>query len=155
MFSDISGRLNARSQLLSSAAVKNAQQENAVEITALAADTASQRTALDGEVGADVVGIANLIQSASKSAGVTTVIGSASTNGAPDQAASTTDLVFVVQSTGTFAQVWRAAQLFETLPLPSSVEELDFTQSPADAGKTSVWQLTAHIEALTSSQVSS
>src|ERR1700735_3202867 len=119
MFSDISGRLNSRAQLLSTAAVKSAQQQNAVETTALAADTAAQRSALDSEVAADVVGIANQIQSAGAAAGVTTVIGSASTNGAPDATASTTQLIFVVQSSGTFAQVWRAAQLYETLPLPS------------------------------------
>jgi hypothetical protein len=155
MFSDISGRLNSQTQLLSRAAVKNAQQQNAVETTALAADTAAERASLDGEVATDVVGIANQIQNAGKAAGVTTDIGSASTNGATNMTSSTTELVFVVQSAGTFAQVWRAAQLFETLPLPSSVQELDFSQSPSDAGKSSIWQLTAHIEVLTSSQVSS
>ena len=155
LFSDVSGRSSERAQSLSSAAVKNSQQANAIETVALASDTLSQRTALDHEVSTDVVGIADGIQSASKAAGVITTIGSASANGAPNTASGTTALVFVVQSTGTFAQVWRAAQLFETLPLPSTVQELDFEQLPNSIAKNGSWQLTARIEVLTSSRISS
>jgi hypothetical protein len=155
LFTDVSGRLNERAQTLSSAAVQNVQQESAIEVTALTSDTSAQRAALDDEVGADVVGIANQIQSAGKSSGATTIIGSASAAGAPNAASGVSQLDFVVQSTGTFDQVWRAAQLFENLPLPSSVQELDFEQFPGASGKGDSWQLTADIEVLTSSAISS
>ena len=108
LYSDVSGRLNERAQTTSSTAVQNAKHASAIEVTALASDTAAQRPALDQEVGADVVGIVNQIQSAGKAAGAATTIGSASSVGPPDPSSGTSQLNFVVQSTGTFAQVWRA-----------------------------------------------
>ena len=155
LFSDVSTRLDQRERTLSSAAVQNVQQESAIEVTALTTDTAGQRAALDQEVGADVVGIANVIQDAGKSSGATTVIGSATAAGPPSAASGVSQLNFVVQSNGTFDQVWRAAQLFEDLPLASSVQELDFQEFPGTNGKGGAWQLTAHIEVLTSSPISS
>ena len=114
------------------------------------------RAALDQLVGTDVVGIANAIQTAGQSAGTKTIIGSATALSPQNKTSGVSSLEFVIQSTGTFAQVWRAAQLFGALPLPASVEELDFEEIPgAGAAASGSWQLTARIMVLTSAQVSS
>ena len=154
--SDISSRLTARAQALSSSSIQNAQQVNLIELHAIAQDTASGRAALDQLVGTDVVGIANAIQTAGQTAGTKTIIGSATALSHQDKTSGVSSLEFVVQSTGTFAQVWRAAQLFGTLPLPASVEELDFEEMPGTgAAANGSWQLTARIMVLTSAQISS
>ncbi|HTR18479.1 MAG TPA: hypothetical protein VMH91_00665 [Candidatus Paceibacterota bacterium] len=155
-FSDTSARLAARAEALSSSSIQNAQQVNAIELHAIVVDTASDRATLDGFVGTDVVGIANAIQSAGQAAGTKTTIGSATAATHQNPTSGVSQLEFVVQSTGTFAQVWRAAQLFGSLPLPSNVEELDFEQLPSSGpGQGSSWQLTARISVLTSAHVSS
>lgn len=150
LFADISERLAARADAFSSSDIQNLKQESAIAQHALVADSVSQRSALDTIVATDVVGIANDINAAGKSADTQTTIGSASAVDS-SQAAGVNEVEFVVQSTGTFQQVWRAAQLFQTLPLPSGVSEIDFEQVP-DSG---LWQLTAHIDVLTSAQISS
>jgi hypothetical protein len=155
LYTDIAAGSTARARALSSDVLQNIKQQTAVEVTALTSDTSAQRSALDQNVSADVVGIANKIQSAGKAAGTQTIIGSASAASVPNPTSGASLLDFDVQSTGSFAQVWRAAQLFETLPLPSTVQELDFEESPSSEGQGNTWQLTAHIEVLTTSQLGS
>jgi hypothetical protein len=152
LYSDVGSRLDDRARSIANAQTQSVQQQKAFELSALATQTAAQRSALDQEVSADVVGIAAIIQSAGEAAGTQTVIGAAS-EGPADKQSGASILSVAVQSTGTFAQVWRAAQLFEALPLPSDVQELDFEQIPSAKGGS--WQLTAHINALTTSQTSS
>lgn len=154
LFSDISGRLAARADALSSAGQQASQQGSEIALHALVADTVEGRAQLDAAVDTDVVGIAGAINAAGKSAGARTTIGSASVV-ASASSTGVSELEFVVQATGTFAQVWRTAELFQTLPLPSSASELDFEQIPNAAPSGALWQLTAHIDVLTSAQVSS
>ena len=155
-YSNISSELSSRAQALSSSSAQNVQQENAAQLHALAEGTASNRAMLDQFVGTDVVGIANQIQAAGKSSGAETAVESATATTGQDPTSGTSELEFVIQSTGTFTQVWRAAQLFQALPLPSSVEELDFEQLPsATPGQSGSWQLTARLIVLTSAQISS
>lgn len=154
MFSDTSSRLTDRSSALSTLSSQSSQQSKAIAVHALVSDTTSQRQQLDADVSTDVVGIANEINAASQSAGVQTTIGSASVI-TTSTAAGVNELEFVVQASGTFQQVWRAAQLFQTLPLASQVPELDFEQLPSSGKGATQWQLTAHIDVLTNAQVSS
>jgi hypothetical protein len=154
MFMDISSRLTDRSTALSTLSSQSSKQSSAIAVHALVSDTTSQRQQLDADVSADVVGIANQINAASQSAGVHTTIGSASVI-TTSAAAGVNELEFVVQASGTFQQVWRAAQLFQTLPLASQVSQLDFEQMPSSGKGPAQWQLTADIDVLTSAQVSS
>ncbi|HEV3244837.1 MAG TPA: hypothetical protein VG102_00580 [Candidatus Paceibacterota bacterium] len=160
LFSDISTRLTAHAEALSQTDVQSTERASAIALHALVADTVPGRAQLDADVNTDVVQIANQINAAGKAAGVQTTIGSASVvsasqaGGLPAQA-GVNELEFVVQSTGSFKQVWRAAQLFETLPTPSSVSQLDFEQLPNSGKGAPLWQLTTHIDVLTSAQISS
>lgn len=153
LFSDVSARLSARAEANTTAAIQSEQTGSAIELHALVADTATQRGALDDEVDTDVVGIANQIDAAGKAAGATTAVGSASLVQALPASSGVNEVEFVVQSTGTFAEVWEAAQLFASLPLPSKLSEVDFQQVPGSQGGS--WQLTVHIDVLTSAQISS
>ena len=152
-YSDLSSRIAARAEDNLTVNEQSAAQGNAVEVHALVSDTVTQRTALDTAVNTDVVGIANQINGVGKASGTQTTIGSASLAAALGSTAGVNEIQFVVQSTGTFAQVWRAAQLFATFPLPSKVERFDFEQLPG--GNTTSWQLTTTIDVLTSAQISS
>jgi hypothetical protein len=154
LYTDVSNRLSDRTNALSSLSLQSAQQENAIGQHALVSDTAAQRSQLDAAVATDVVGIAGAITAAGNAAGTQTTIGSASVV-ASSEAASVNELEFVVQSTGSFQQIWRAAELFQSLPLPSTVSEIDLEQLPTSGKQTSQWQLTAHIDVLTSAQISS
>lgn len=155
LFSDVSARLADRAQSLSDTSAQSAQQSDQIALHALVADTAQTRTQLAGAVDTDVVSIANDIDAAGKASGAQTTIGSASIITPAGSPQGLNELEFLVQSTGSFAQVWRAAQLFETLPLPSTVNQVDFEQLPNSGKGPSEWQLTAHIDVLTSAQVSS
>ena len=154
LFSDISARLTAHADALSQTSVQSTERASTIALHALVADTVDQRTQLDAAVNTDVVDIANQITAAGKTAGVQTTIGSA-TVVTSSQAGGVNELEFTVQSTGSFKQVWRAAQLFGTLPTPSNVSQLDFEELPNSGKGTPLWQLTAHIDVLTSAQVSS
>jgi len=154
LFSDTSTRLMDRASTLSTLSSQSSQQANTIAVHALVSNSTTQRQQLDTDISTDVVGIADQINAASQAAGVHTTIGSASVVGT-SAAAGVNELEFIVQGTGSFQQVWRAAQLFQTLPLVSQVSELDFEEVPGTVKGASQWQLTAHIQVLTNAQVSS
>lgn len=77
LFSDISSRLVARAQSISSVSSQSAKQASAIATHTFLGNSVSQRSTLDAAVGTDVVGIANQITAASKAAGVQSTIGSA------------------------------------------------------------------------------
>lgn len=154
----ISDEETARSMSQSSTGETAAQQEAALHLHTLALDTASERSQLNALVPTDIVGIVNSINAVGPAANVKTQIGSASAQPLPTGAPQGLSAIeFTVQSDGTFAATMRAAQMFETLPLPSSVDELDFEHIPSSDPKSpsSPWQLTVRILILTTAQISS
>jgi hypothetical protein len=149
---DISARLVDREANMLLADTQAAQNENAARISALAADTQQGRGELDALLQTDVVGMANTIDAAGHAAGATTQVVAASSGTLSAKTPANVNAVeFVVQANGTFGQVYHAAELFEALPIPSSVEELDFQHQQSTTGS---WQLTARIRALTEATVS-
>jgi hypothetical protein len=154
LYTDVSNRLSDRANALFDQNLQSTQRASAIAQHALVSDTAAQRTQLDAAVATDVVGIAGDINAAGKAAGTQTTIGSASVV-ASSQAAAVNELEFMVQSTGSFQQVWLAAELFQTLPVPSTVTEIDLEELPTSGKQAPQWQLTADIDVLTSAQISS
>lgn len=153
---DISGRIAAHTATLAAQETQGVRDSANLKMHSLARDTLAERIALSGLVNTDVVGIAAQIQAAGKSAGTATVIGAATPVAIGDNSAGVHAIEFIVQSNGTFAQVMKAARLFSTLPLPSSLQDLDLEQTPAEgAQKTGPWQLSARIRVYTSADISS
>lgn len=135
----------------------SSQASQALDLHALVSDTASARTALTGLVTVDPASLAQAIDTAGTSAGIPIEISDASSGSAPAVSGGTATqaFAFTAASQGSFAAVMRAAQILETLPVPSSIQEIQIIRSPDAAGTTGLWQMSAQVQALTASTVSS
>lgn len=136
----------------------------AVRLHALARDTQEQRTQLDTLARTDVIGVANMIDSIGRIAGVTLQIGGATPESAGQKAGAGTvsalhAVSFVVEADGSFSSLMHAAALLETLPSLSSIQSLEFEHAPlsADSGsaRSAPWHLTARIRTVTTADISS
>lgn len=138
----------------------SAAQTSAVRMHALAQDSAPQRAALDALLDVNVVSIVDMINATGKATGVDLKVSGAlpeTTPGSSLGPATVGAVGFTVEASGTFPALMQAAQLLETLPIPSSVEQLDISQIPNSGGTSSAgkWQMNASIHVLTTSIPSS
>jgi hypothetical protein len=141
------------------AAAKGATARNlAVSTHALVLSTVTERSTLMGAIPADIPSIVDVIQATGRNSGANVQIGTASSASVPDGAPSSLSAVeFVVQADGSFANTLQAAQLFENLPIPAKVTDIDFEQI-TNAGKGVVshsWRLTIRLQVLTTATISS
>lgn len=129
---------------------------HAVRTHALAIDTAGESAKLKDLLNVDVVSASYAIEGVGKIAGVTVKLGDAQPENA--SAASIPGLKavgFVVSAEGKFPALIRAVQLFETLPLPSTVARIDIEHAPKASGDTtSPWHMNIYIRVLTTSDIS-
>lgn len=134
-------------------------QTSSVRLHALAQDSAAESATLDSVLGSDVASIVSTLQATGKSAGVDVTLSGALPESAPsaDAAASQINAIgFVVEGSGTFTALMRVAELLETLPLPSSVQQLDLQRVNDSSGApTTTWHLNAYLRVLTSADISS
>lgn len=146
-------QLNAESQV-----ARDAMQ---ARTRALALDTMDARAELSRSVHADILSSAKLIESVGPLARATVkVSGAAEESGIVKPGGSGPQLHaigFSVEVTGSFAAVLKAAQLLETLPLPTMIEQFDFARVPPDAsGKSPAqWRLNERIRLFTDSDLPS
>ncbi|OGG63895.1 hypothetical protein A3C18_01990 [Candidatus Kaiserbacteria bacterium RIFCSPHIGHO2_02_FULL_54_11b] len=124
---------------------------------ALALETAEEGTALKGLLNVDIVSTSNMIEAVGKAAGVSVKLGDALPENLPvSDGIPLKAIGFVVAVDGRFPALMRAARLFETLPIPSTVTRLDIEHAPRGAGKTSdIWHMNVYIRVLTTSDISS
>ena len=127
----------------------------ASDLHAALQETASERASLASLITIDPTTLAATINQAGQTAGVNLKIQSASPEtmaaGSPVQAFD-----FTVTAQGTFSQLLYAEQLLETLPVPSSIQNLQLIHAPNDAVTTDgAWQLNAGIQIITSATISS
>lgn len=126
----------------------------AVRTQALAVDTKDARDRLDELMDVEIISAVDILESAAKAARVGMELGSAQPENAPAGAEGVKAVGFYVSATGSYVAVTRALMLFETLPLPSSVERFDIERASGAGGATS-WRLNAHIRVLTTASISS
>ena len=122
------------------------------KVEALSEVTAEKRTQLTTLAGADVVSIIDIIDAAGKSAGVVAKVSDASVAGTVAVGKNGDTLravVFSVQGDGTITQVMHAAQLYERLPLLSSIEQIDIAKNQSSDSKAPPWHITVSIKVLT------
>ena len=127
------------------------------KVEALAQVTADKRNELTVLAGADVVSIIDTIDAAGKSAGIEAKVSDASVAGSQQLGKNGDTLravVFSVQGDGSIAQVMHAAQLYERLPLLSTIDQMDIVRNSTGDSKTPAWHITARIKVLTLIQVS-
>jgi len=126
-------------------------------IHSLAAQTTLQRLQLGTLTSTDVVTIVTLLETTGKSVGakVSTALPEGGSVTLPGGGVLQ-PIAFVVDASGSFSSLMHALALYETLPIPSQVEQVDLeyvTTTPgASAGS---WHLTAHVRVLTSADISS
>lgn len=130
---------------------------HAVRTHALALDTAKEREQLKTLLGVDVVSAAYMIEGVGRASGVAVKLGDALPEGAQASEGFAPKTVgFVVRADGKFSALMRAARLFETLPIPSSVTRVDIERAPRSSGdKSNLWHMNVYIRILTTSDISS
>lgn len=129
-----------------------AQRSLDAHIHALAISTATDRSQLNELFNADIVSIVNIIETAGSSVQAPTQITDAS-QAKSANASPVHTIVFTTQSIGSFSSLMRASELFETLPIPSSIEQVDLVRS--GEGKIPQWHMNTRIRVLTTSNISS
>ena len=137
------------------------REATAIRIHSIARDTVEERTQLDKIFRTDVVSIVDLIETTGTAAGVKVTVRNVIPESAPPtQAAASAGIVatgFVIEAQGKFSTLMHVLQLFETLPIPSTLGRLDIEYVPDSGGSglSSAWRLNAYIRVLTTSDVSS
>lgn len=147
-----------RAQAAATLQADAAKRAYTARLAALAQDTSTQRAALESLVQPDVVTIVNGIEAAGKKAGTDAQVTSALADG------TATDLpgggkiqgvAFVVEAHGSYASMARLAQVYEKLPLASTVESVDLEKAVALGATSASWHLTIRIRVFTSAPISS
>lgn len=139
-----------------------ARESAALRLHALSRDTKDARAQLDELVQADFLAIADTIEGVGKISGVKIKIGGAAPeSGQQPQALNSPALNavdFVVEAEGSFAKLMHTVALFETLPVLSSIQNLELERvsvsSEAGASKKAAWRLSGRIKVLTTHNIS-
>ncbi len=138
-----------------------AKQSAAARTHVFARDTTEERASLEKSTNVDVLSVVNLIESVGVAAGVKVQVSDVQNestipgkNGAPAFNA----IGLGIQAQGSFSSLMRVAEMLESLPLPSSIEQLDIGRAqlgadPASDG-TVPWQLNVRVKLLTTASVS-
>ena len=154
----ILGMHDQRKQEQGSREQEVAQQTTAARTRALAQETAADRAALDAFTKVEVLSAVNLIESAGLPFGVHLHVRDAQPGSSavklPEGSLSTVG--FIIEADGSFSALMRAAQILESLPIPTSIEQLDLggVLGKKEATNDS-WHLNARVRFFTSSNISS
>jgi hypothetical protein len=123
---------------LTESAENSTRGEAAVRLRTTIRESEAERAALEDVFGVSILEAAETIEATGKQAGASSVsIGSATP--LPNSAKGLTNVSFVVNAHGSFAAMMRAVSLFETLPVPSIVEQFEITK------RENAWDLTARL----------
>ena len=123
-----------------------------LRLSGIISDTKDERARLDGLVQSDVVSVVDIIEAAGVSANVNATVSDALPEGVFSELPGGPPLqtvAFVVQAQGSFSSLMKLVELFEHLPLVSSVGEIDLERTAAANPKLATWHLTARIRVLT------
>ncbi|OGG58575.1 hypothetical protein A2765_02520 [Candidatus Kaiserbacteria bacterium RIFCSPHIGHO2_01_FULL_56_24] len=120
--------------------------ESAARLHASVQDTATERASLESLLDMSILSAVEIIEKTGRQAGATDVsIGNASPL---TGAATTKDLTpfsIVLNASGSFSSLMRAASLFETLTIPSTLEQFEMEKTGNS------WKSTIHLKILLSS----
>lgn len=118
--------------------------ESATRLRASVRDTEAERTALEGILNITILQAVESIETAGKQAGATEVTIGEATPLPVSQGLM--PISVVVTAKGSFSALLRAVSLFETLPLPTSIEQFSL-------GKTDkTWILTTRLKVIVASK---
>lgn len=147
---DILDEASLRSTVASSAQTQSDRAAYTQRLSSLVSDTQGDRAALEALVGMNIVSIVTLIEQVGTQTGITVKVNSAQPQGS-SVALPLSEIAFAVEADGSFAQVMRTVQALERLPVPSTIEQLEFMQNTGDSGKKGTWHLSALVGVFTTS----
>src|SRR3989344_4859018 len=135
------------------------QQAAALRLHALVRDTKEERAKLESVARVDIIEMLESVEQVGRDVGISIEIGQAIS--APDSGGGSKvrSVGFVVEGEGSFAKVMHAAALFEALPKPSFVDELQFEMIPASSAGSkksaaSLWHLVVHMRFISTAEIS-
>ncbi len=145
------------------ASAKSAEQRadeaaGASRIRALAQESAADRERLENAARADIVEIADEIESAGRSVGVVARVHSAMPAGGSVELPGESPLAsvsFIVQAEGSFAGVAQFLRALESFPGFSNVEQFDFDRVPSVESGSQPWRTSIRLTVYTTSDIAS
>ena len=136
------------------------RQAAALRLHALVRDTKEERAKLESVARVDFIEMLEFIEQVGRDVGIPIEIGQAIS--APDSGAGSRvrSVGFVVEGEGSFAKVMHAAALFEALPKPSFVDELQFEMIPASSAGSkksavNLWHMVVRMRFISTADISS
>lgn len=130
----------------------------ASRLKALAQETAVERERLETISRSDIVSIANAIEAAGRSIGMTARVNAAIPAGNPKDipgGAPLQSVVFIVQGEGSFAGVVQLVHVLETFPGFSSVEQFELERVPLTESVAKPWRTNIRLRIYTTSDIAS
>lgn len=121
---------------------------------ALATETATERKKLEDLAASDITSIVTILERVGPAAQVSMQISDAAVEGAGIHIVDGVRLhtvAFIVSAEGSFANVVKAAKLFEQLPLPASLVQVEIAKG-GDITK-NTWRMTGRIRVYTTAAV--
>jgi hypothetical protein len=158
-----------RAALAQKSGLQSSQTSQSIQLHAFVEKTATARAELDALSIVDPASLASTLSTAGKSAGVAITISNALSLNSPavGSAAPAQAFGFIASAQGSFASVMYAARLLEALPLPSQMQEIQFTRPSSTSGApigaaaaaagsaAGLWQMSAQVKVVTASSISS
>ena len=151
---------DARAADTQSSRQQSQQSVQASYLHGIVSSSAVSRSQLDALISVDPTSLANMIDSAGRSAGVDLAISNASAENVSSVEGKTVaqGFSFLATSQGSFASVMHAAALLESLPIPSTVLQINLSHPQSVSGSTgagTTWQMNAQIQVLSASNIAS
>ena len=149
-----------RSALADTADQTTNKQALAARVHALARQSAEKRMVLEKTANVDVVAAVNIIESVGALAGVTLRVRDARNEKSASPRAGGLELFTIglyVEAEGSFSGIMRALQIFETVPLPISLDQFDIGRAPLDeqgSNPNLPWRLNARLRLLSTAKIS-
>ncbi|OGG77853.1 hypothetical protein A3B35_02330 [Candidatus Kaiserbacteria bacterium RIFCSPLOWO2_01_FULL_54_24] len=139
---------------------ESVRQAAALRLHALVRDTKEERTKLEDIARVDIIAMLESVEQIGRDVGIPIEIGQAISTSDPDSGKRVRSVGFVVEGEGSFAKVMHAAALFEALPKPSFVDDLQFEMIPASSAgakkpAASLWHLVVRMRFISTADISS
>ena len=132
----------------------------ALRLHALVRDTKEESAELESIARVDIIDMVESVERVGRDVGIPIEIGQAISDPNSDSGSAVHSIGFVVEGEGSFAKVLHAAALFESLPQPSFVDEVQFEMTPASAtgskkSTANVWHFVVRIRFISTAELSS
>lgn len=144
-----------RADAITSAEQQQSRAAHAERMKALAEETAGERTRLEDLARYDITAIVTVLEQVGPASGANVQISNASVEGSGTHivdGVKMNTVAFIVSAEGSFADIVQATKLFENLPLPSEVSQVEFARS-GDSAQTD-WRLSGRVRVFTTATVS-